>query len=215
MTPAILSQLSSQVGDRTEASNRMIVHQCLENPHLLSGIAAGLKEPEAAIVGDCAEVLTQVAQENPDLVVPYADSLSVLIIHKNHRVRWEAIHALALIATSSPANITPLVPILAQLNRTDTSVIVRDHATDTLANYAATGKSAAESVYPYLVEMLTLWDGKQAGHALTGLANAAPLLPSRRDELCAIVSGYSASDRAVVRKAAKKLLKALDPQSTT
>jgi HEAT repeat protein len=214
LNPSILSQLSSQVGDRTEVSNRKVVQQCLENHHLITEIAAGLKQPEAALVGDCAEVLTQVAQENPALVVPYADSLSVLLMHKNSRVRWEVTHALALIATSSPASITPLVPILVQLNRNDASVIVRDHATDTLANYAYTGKAAAECVYPYLVEMLTLWDGKQAGHALMGLASAAPLLPSHRDELRAIASGFSASDRSVVRKAAKKLLKAVGSQST-
>jgi hypothetical protein len=210
MISSILTQLSSQVGDRTEASNRKVATICLEDPHLLKEIAAGLMESEDALVGDCAEVLTQVAQENPTLIVPYAEVLSLLLVNKNTRVRWEATHALALIARSSPASITPLVPILVQLNRNDASVIVRDHATDTLANYASTGKSAAECVYPYLIEMLTLWDGKQAGHALLGLANAAPLLPYRRNELHAIASGYSASDRAVIRKAAKNLFKIVE-----
>lgn len=210
MNQSILAQLSSQSGDRTEASNREVARRCLENPRLLNEIAAGLLEPEPALVGDCAEVLTMVAEDNPVLVIPYADSLLVLLLHKNSRVRWEGAHALALIATSSPSTITPLVPILVQLNRTDTSVIVRDHATDALANYATTGKSAAECVYPYLVEMLTLWGGKQAGHALQGLANAAPFLPSRHEALIAIASEYSASDRAVVRKAAARLRNVID-----
>lgn len=207
---SLLAQLSSQVGDRTEGSNREVARRCLENPHLLNEIAAGLLELEPALVGDCAEVLTKVAEDNPLLVVPYADSLPVLLLHKNSRVRWEAAHTLALIATSSPATITPLVPILVQLIRTDTSVIVRDHATDALAYYASTGKYAAECVYPYLVEMLTLWDGKQAGHALQGLAKAAPFLRSRYAELNAIAGEYSASDRAVVRKAAARLRNAID-----
>lgn len=214
MIASILTQLSSQVGDRTEASNRKVVRQCLENPPLLDQIASGLKEPGATLVGDCAEVLTQVAQENPALVIQYVDSLSVLLLHKHSRVRWEVTHALALIALSVPAKIAPLVPILVQLNRTDTSVIVRDHATDTLANYATTSVSTADYVYPYLIEMLTLWDGKQAAHALTGLANAALLLPFHRDELFTIADEYSGSDRAVVRKAAKKLLKVVDQLST-
>jgi hypothetical protein len=188
----------------------MVVQQCLQNPALLNEIATGIKEPEAALVGDCAEVFTQVAQEYPAMVVSYAAILSTLLVHKYTRVRWEATHALALIASSSPGSITPLVPILVELNRTDASVIVRDHATDTLANYASTGKSAAECVYPYLVEMLTLWDGRQAGHALTGLANAAPFLPSRQGELRAIAAEYSASHRAVVRKAASRLLKVIE-----
>ncbi len=213
MYTSILTQLSSQVGDRTEASNREVVRQCLNDPQLLNQIAEGLQAPELALVGDCAEVLTLVAQEDPALVVSYAQALSVLLIHKNTRVRWEATHALALIASSSHASITSLVPTLVQLNRNDASVIVRDHATDTLANYASTGKSAAVCVYPYLVEMLTLWNGKQAGHALQGLANAAPLLPSKRDELRVIAAEYSASDRSVVRKAARRLLKVIELQS--
>ena len=138
-----------------------------KTPSLLNEIVAGLQAPDEALVGDCAEVLTQVAQENPPLVIPYAEVLSILLIHKNTRVRWEATHALAQIARPSPASITHLIPLLVQLNRNDASVIVRDHATDALANYASTGKSAAECVYPYLVEMLTLWGGKQAGSCFT------------------------------------------------
>jgi hypothetical protein len=195
------------VGDRTEASNRKVVRQCLENHLLLDEVVAGLQAPEAALVGDCAEVLTEVARDNPTLVVPYSDSLSALLVHKNSRVRWEATHALALIATSAPAKISLLVPILVQLIRTDHSVIVRDHATDALANYASTGAAAAECVYPYLIEMLTLWDGKQAGHALQGLTYAVPFLPSRYDELNVIAAEYSLSERAVVRKAARRLHK--------
>ena len=57
---SILSQLSSQVGDRSEASNRKVVRQCLENPALLDEIAVGLKQQDAALLGDCAEVLTMV-----------------------------------------------------------------------------------------------------------------------------------------------------------
>jgi hypothetical protein len=84
---SILTQLSSQSGDRTEASNREVARQCLENPHLLHEIAAGLFEPEPALVGDCAEVLTKVAKDNPVLIVPYADSLPALLLNKNSCVR--------------------------------------------------------------------------------------------------------------------------------
>jgi hypothetical protein len=55
-----------------------------------------------------------------------------------------------------------------------------------------------------------LWDGKQAGHALKGLANAAHCLPSRHAELLSIGTHYSDSDRPVVAKTAKALLKAIE-----
>ena len=207
---SILSQLSSQVGDRTEASNRKVVEQCLGDPALLTEIGLGLGEDDSSLVGDCAEVFTKVAEVNPALVVPYAEALSVLLVHKNTRVRWEATHAVALIASNTPATLSALVPILVHILREDESVIARDHAVDALSNYAVTGSHAADCVYPYLLEALTLWDGKQAGHALHGLSQAALLLPGRHAELLSIGTQYSHPDRPVVAKAAKGLLKTLE-----
>ena len=210
---SILTQLSSQTGDRSEYSNRKVVVQCLEDPDLLVEIAAGLKEADAAVVGDCAEVLTKVAEEQPTWVVPYLKALSDLLIHKNTRVRWEAMHALALIAADTPSSIAPLLLVLMEKIRNDPSVIVRDYATDAIANYASTSIFAAECAYPLLMATLTLWEGKQAGHALLGLAQVARLVPAKSRELRGTAEFYLHSERAVVRKAAKELLKVIDSQS--
>ncbi len=212
---SILSKLSSQVGDRSEYSNRKIVIQCLDDPALLEEIAEGLKNRNAALVGDCAEVLTKVAEQHPDWIAPYAEALAALLNHKTTRVRWEAVHALALVATSTPRTIAPLLQRLVDMIRTDSSVIVRDCATDTIGNYAATGKLAAEKAYPLLKDALTAWDGKQAGHALKGLVNVAAMAPALRNELGAIAEEYSRGGRAVVRKAAKELLKAAESKPKT
>ncbi|NJD60469.1 MAG: hypothetical protein C3F13_18155 [Anaerolineales bacterium] len=206
---SLLSQLSSQVGDRSEASNLRVVGLCLEDPILLKEINLGLAEDDPALLGDCAEVITKVAETDPALVVPYAAALSVLLLHPNTRVRWEATHAIALIAGLVPAMLSALMPILVRMLREDQSVIVRDHAVDALGNYAATGAHASECVYPYLLEGLTLWDGKQAGHALHGLAKAAHYLPARQAELIEIANIYSYSDRPVIAKSAKELFKAV------
>lgn len=210
---SILNQLSSQMGDRSEYSNRKVAIQCLENPDLLDEIAAGLREGNAAMVGDCAEVMTKVAETDPEWVVPYADELVHLLIHKTTRVRWEAVHALSLITTLIPASIAPLLPILMEMIRTDQSVIARDYASDTLANYASTSSQAAECSYPLLKETLTVWGGKQVGHALVGLAHAARLLPGHQDELASMAEDFSHSPRGVVRKAAKELAKVIESGS--
>lgn len=210
---SIISQLSSKVGDRSENSNRLVVIQCIENPDLLAEIAEGLRDKNEALVGDCAEIMTQVAEQHPEWIAPYAKVLTPLLSNKVNRVRWEAMHALELVTTLTPETITPLLSQLAVMLRTDTSVIVRDHATDALANYAATGISAAEKAYPLLKEALTVWDGKQAGHALKGLACVAVKMPYLSNELHAIAAEYSLKDRAVVRKAAQELLKIINAQS--
>ena len=206
---SVLTKLSSQVGDRSEYSNRKVVLECLDDPGLLDEIAAGLLNKDAALVGDCAEVLTKVAEQHPDWIVPYVAGLAALLNHKTTRVRWESIHALSLSAALIPDTVESMLPKLAELIRHDASVIVRDYTVDIVANYAAAGKTAAEKAYPILNEALTVWNGKQAGHALKGLVNVAIQVPALRDKLCTTGLEYATSPREVVRKAAKELLKHL------
>ncbi len=207
---SLLHQLSSQTGDRSEYSNRKVVVQCLEDEGLLREIVAGLANEDAAIVGDCAEVLTHVAETHPDWVAPYARDLAPLLSFKTTRVRWEAMHALALVASLSPKVIARLLPQLGELIRHDSSVIVRDYAVDAVGSYAGTSPRAAETACSLLQEALTVWDGKQAGHALNGLANIALRVPKQRDELRSIAERYFDDRRGVVRQAARKLYKATD-----
>ncbi len=206
----ILNQLSSQTGDRSETSNRKVAIQCLDDPELLLDVAAGLREKNHALVGDCAEVLTKVAEDRPEWVAPYAEALQPLLTSRNTRVRWEAMHALALVAHLTPEIIAPRLPQFAALFRSDKSVIVRDYATDAVAGYASTSEAAAEAAFPMLKEMLTLWNGKQAGHALLGMIQVARQLPEKRPELRRIAEDFSTFPRTVVRRSAKALLKSID-----
>ena len=208
---SLLEQLSSQVGDRSEEANREAAALCLADPSLLAEIAAGLQSKDAALIGDCAEVLTMVAQERPAWVALYAPALSALLGHKHTRTRWEATHALALVAdlAPAPAVIAPLLPQLAETLRKDKSVIVRDYTVAMLGRYGRTSADAARAALPLLQEALTLWDGKQAGRALNALAEVAQRLPSQAAEMRAIGQQYSSHPRSSVSKAAKQLLKKL------
>lgn len=204
---AILDRLSSQTGDRTEASNREVAILCLGKPEQLAEIARGLEGQDAALAGDCAEVMTLVAEARPDIVAPYAQALAALIASKNTRVRWEAMHALSLLADLQPRVIGRLLPKLLDIVKNDKSVIVRDHAVDAVGKYAKTGRKAAQAARPILIEALTAWDGKQAGHALGGLANVASTDPASAAEIHEIAARYENHPRGVVRKAAKALLR--------
>jgi hypothetical protein len=205
---SILNQLSSQVGDRSTKSNLRVSAECLAQPALLDEVVGGLASKDAALAGDCAEVFTEVAKAEPGLVVPYAEALSALLTHRHTRVRWEAMHALALVAAGAPEVITSLLSRLRDIIRRDSSVIVRDYAVDALGNYAKTSKEAAEAAHPVLVEALTLWSGKQAARALSGLANVVSAIPSLSDELRVVAAEYENNGCGVVRKAAKVLIRA-------
>jgi hypothetical protein len=210
----ILAQLSSQTGDRTEAANRAVAAQCLKHPELLQEIAAGLAETNPALVGDCAEVLTKVAEEDSGLIVAYAEKLAPLLAHKTTRVRWEAMHALALVAALTPKLLTRLLPSLQEKLRKDASTIVRDYAVDALGGYASSGPAAADKAFPLLAEALTLWDGKHAARALNGLARVAEKAPLHEPAIRTLAYAQLAAGRGVTRKAAKAVLKAMEGRSS-
>jgi len=87
---SVLAQLSSASGDPTEASNKAVAAEALAYPDLLDEVAAGLALSDRKLLGDCVEVFTEVAKENPVLVAPYAARTIPLLGHKDTRVRWEA-----------------------------------------------------------------------------------------------------------------------------
>ena len=205
---SLLDQLSSRAGARDAGPNRGVAALCMENPALLDDVVAGLQSQDAALAGDCAEVLTLVAEQVPVHVAPHAAALVPLLAHKTTRVRWEAMHALALVASLAPKVVGRQLAGLAEIVRSDKSVIVRDYAVDAIGGYAETGAPAARKAVPLLREALTAWDGKHAGHALKGLAAAAAAAPGLRAELLAIGEQYLADKRGAVRKAARQLVRA-------
>jgi hypothetical protein len=206
----VLHQLSSQVGDRSEAANRAVAAQCVKHPELLKEVADALPGTEAALVGDCAEVMTMVAQVDPGLVVPYVEKLVPLLGHATTRVRWEAMHALALAAGQVPRLITRLLPQLHARLRDDSSTIVRDYVVEALAAYAGTGQAAAERAFPLLAEALTLWGGKHAARALRGLARVAEKAPQHAAAIRTLAYAQLGSGRGVARKAAKAVLREME-----
>lgn len=200
----ITEQLSSQVGDRTEAANRAAAEICLDNPALLDDIAAALTGKDAALLGDCAEVLTKVAERRAELVEPYYDALLPLLSHRTTRVRWEAMHAVALVTPAAPGRTAALLPAIARLIRSDASTIVRDYAIDA---------AAAEHACGLLQEALLAWDGKHAARVLSGLARVAAHAPALALRLLPIGHEYAEHSKPSVKKAAKALVKAVGGSS--
>lgn len=203
---SVITLLSSQVGDRTEESNRRVVTRCLSDPALLDEIAVGLRSEDDPLTGDCAEVMTMVAEMHPEWVAPYAPLLPGLLSRQKARVRWEAMHALALVTTHVPDIVRPLLPELNAVIHNDRSVIVRDCAIVLIGNYAGTGSRAAEETYPILKEALRLWDGRHAGRALDGLGSVADRLPQLGPEIRTCAEPYLQHKKSVVGKSAKRLI---------
>jgi hypothetical protein len=204
----IVNRLSSQVGERGETANQQVAALCLLDPDLLVEIGECLESCEAALAGDCAEVMTLVAAKRPARVLPYASSLVKLLECKTARVRWEAMHSLAYISEVSPAVIAELLPKLSRMIQEDRSVIVRDYAVEAVAGYAKTSPDAAWAAFPTLKMSLGVWKGKHAGRALQGLMNAAMAESALYEEVSSLAQPYLEDPRGLVREAALSAIKA-------
>lgn len=200
-------KLSSEVGDKTEEANRLAAAECIEHTELLAEIAQGLQAKKAALAADCAEVMTKVAEVQPQLIVPFAEPLISLLDHKTTKVRWEAMHALSLIAYDVPHLISPILPGLNHILHQDTSTIVRDYTIDTLSQYARAGEIESQEVFPLLREALALWEGKHRGRVLQGLVFVLNSHPGMAVDIRMIAQDYIEDSRGVVKKAAKALVK--------
>jgi hypothetical protein len=205
----ILEQLASATGTRTQQPNENAAAACLASPDggLLDRIASGLTARDVSLIGDCAEVMTKVAEARPELVAPFAPRLIALLPHRNGRVRWEAAHALALVASRVPERIADALPELAEMIRGDKSVIVRDYLLDAVAGYAGTSARAAEQAMPILRDGLRIFARKHAARVLRGLGDVMAKSPALADEIRALAEPFRDDPRAGVRKAATLLLK--------
>lgn len=206
----LLQQLSSQIGQRSEQGNRRVAAIILNDPGLIADIGAGLQTNNADLLADCAEVCTMLAETQPGLVAPFAEQLILLLGHKNTRVRWEAMHALALITPLVLPLISQHFPEVAQLFNNDKSVIVRDYAVVCAGNLASGGQLYAQSIYPFLKESLSAYQTSHAKLGLLALSQAAPFLKENKNELEDLANLYLLHAKPSIKQAARKLLKVLD-----
>ena len=203
----VLARLSSVVGDRSEGSNKAVAREALERPEMLDEVAVGLEWDDRKLVADCAEVFTEVAKENPALVVPYVACIIPLIRHKDTRVRWESTHALALVASLAPGQIAPLLPDLVAKIEKDKSVIVRDCAVLALGEYGRSGPEAAREVFPHLLRTLEMWEGKHAKLVLEAMNKLIEVEPGLEAKARTAAQGSLDHRRANVRRLAQKLVR--------
>ena len=206
----ILNQLSSQKGDKTEASNQIVAEKCTANPRLLAEIAVGLEDEDKKLQSDCMEVFTMVAEKKPEFIVPYADNIFPLLYNKESKTRWEAVHTLSYIAEKIPDVISSVLPVLQSLIEKDKSTIVRDYAIDTIANYAKISVEASKKSYELLKSVLDLWGEKHAKQVFKGFNYVLDNCIDCKAEINLLVQPYLSANKKIVVTEAKKIIKRIE-----
>ena len=206
----ILNQLSSQKGDKTEDSNRIVAEKCIANPRLLAEIAVGLEDKNKKLQSDCIEVFTLVSEKKPEFAVPYAENIVPLLSNKQAKTRWEAVHTLSYIAGKIPDIISSVLPVLQSLIETDESTIVRDYAVDTIANYAKISVETSEEAYKILKSTLDLWGEKHARQVIRGFNHVLDNISDYKAEIKLLVQPYLSANKKIVATEAKKIIKRIE-----
>lgn len=207
---SIINELSSQAGDKTEASNRRVAEKCINNSMLIQEIAEGLGDKNQKLAADCAEVLTFISEQHPGLVVPHTDAIIAGLDHKHTKVRWEATHTIAYIAAAVPDSITSILEVLQRMALSDKSKIVQDYATIAIGNYGSSGAAAASKALPLLTRVLEIEGDRQAVRVLEGMGKLLRAQPSLKEEISQAIASQSENPKSSIVKAYKKLAKALD-----
>ena len=203
----ILKQLSSQKGDKTEIANRLVAEKCIANPKTLAEIAIGFEDKDKKLQSDCIEVFTLVSEVKPEFVIPYAENILPLLYSKETKTRWEAVHTLSFIAEKIPEIIFSVLPTLQSLIEKDKSTIVRDYATDTVANYAKVSAETSEKSYELLKFALELWGEKHAKQVFKGFNYVLDNCPDFKAEIILLVQPYLSANKKIVATEAKKIIK--------
>ena len=203
----ILNQLSSQKGDKTEDSNKIVAEKCIANPRLLADIAVGLEDKNKKLQSDCMEIFTMVSEKNPEFTVRYSEDIIPLLYSKGSKTRLEAAHTLSYIADKIPDTISDILPALRSLIEKDESTIVRDYAIDTIANYAKVSVETSEKAYELLKFTLGLWGEKHARQVLRGFNHVLDKIPDYKAEIISLVQPYLTANKKIVASEAKKIIK--------
>jgi hypothetical protein len=206
----ILNQLSSQKGDKTEDSNRIVAEKCIANPRLLAEIAVGLEDKNKKLQSDCIEVFTLVSENKPEFTVTYAENIVPLLSCKQSKTRWEAVHTLSYIAGKIPDIISSVLPVLQSLIEKDESTIVRDYAVDTIANYAKISVETSEEAYKILKFSLDLWGEKHARQVLRGFNHVLDNIFDYKAEIKLLVQSYLSANKKIIVAEAKKIIKRIE-----
>jgi hypothetical protein len=153
---SVLQKIAYYRDRRDEAPNQELARElaAARDREGIREIAENLAHKNQNVQSDCLKVLYEIGYLAPDLIADYAAQFLALLKHKNNRMVWGGMIALATVADLKPAE------IWAQI---DTVVDVTEHGTlittvwgvKTLAKVAAADAAHRERIYPTLMKVLS------------------------------------------------------------
>lgn len=159
---SVLNQLAYFQGRRDEVPNQLLAKELAakKNKKGIAEIADNLWSENADIQGDCIKVLDEIGLINPELVADYVGDFLRLLSHKNNRLVWGGMAALASIAYLRPDEIYKQLSAVREAMESG-SVITMDNGVKVLAMVAASSQARNKKVFPYLLAHLATSRSKE------------------------------------------------------
>ncbi len=135
MPSHIQDQLASSLGKSDEGPNIALAEKIVKKTDVIGmkDLIGLLMHKSGTVRNDVIKVIYEIAERNVDLVLPYTDTVLLLLDHQDNRMKWGAMSALSAISKTKPDLMAQ--HLLNILKAMDTgSVITRDHGIYILCN---------------------------------------------------------------------------------
>ena len=152
---SVLHRIAYYQGRRDEIPNQELARELVEARDLegIREIAENLGHENSNVQSDCLKVLYEIGYLAPELIADYVTQFLALLGHKNNRMVWGGMIALATIAELKPAEIW---------NEVDSVIDAVDYGTAitevwgirTLARLAAANDAYCQRLFPLLMKYL-------------------------------------------------------------
>ena len=152
---SVLHKIAFYQGRRDEVPNQELARELAETRDLegIREIAENLGHKNPNVRSDCLKVLYEIGYLAPDLIAGYVDRFLALLRHKNNRMVWGSMIALATIAELKPREIWNDVDTVIEAVDKGTLITVV-WGVKTLAVVASTEEAHRERLFPVLMRYL-------------------------------------------------------------
>ncbi len=152
---SIIDHLASAQGRRDDQPNADLARELASRSDRdgIRELVDHLNDRDRAIQSDCIKTLYEVGAINPVLIAEHAETFVRLLKHKNNRLVWGAMSALATIATVQGEQLVRHLDTIETAIRSG-SVITVDRGIRTLATLARQETDCRERILAFLFDHL-------------------------------------------------------------
>jgi hypothetical protein len=207
---SVLNNIAYFQNRRDEVPNQELARELAEfkNEAGIREIAENLWHQNQNVQSDCLKVLYEIGYLEPALIAAYAGDFLKLLRHKNNRLVWGSMIALATIAELKADELYPHVEEIKQV-MAQGSVITVDNGVKTLAGMAAKNEAYNRAIFPYLIHHLQTCRSKEIPqHAEKTLvavnsANKEVFIATLEGRLAEMTASQAARVKKIIKEAQK------------